>query len=99
MHTSESQRTEVESNYRAFVSDLPKLVQSNKGKFALYRHERFVDAFPTFSDAMAHGTHAYDDRIFSVQEITEEPLDLGGLPYASDSGDVRSERSQERASC
>ena len=93
MDPREQQQAEVESNYRTFLSDLPKLVQTNKGQFAVHRHQRLVDVFASFSAAIVDGNRTHPDRIFSVQEITEEPLDLGGLPYASDSRDFRSERS------
>ena len=79
MDARDMQRTEVSENYQAFVADLPNLVTRHRGKYALYRHGRLVGCFEAFSLAWSHGLQSYDDREFSVQEITDEPLTLGCL--------------------
>ena len=84
MDEREKQREEVSLNYQAFLEDYPTLAASNKGHCALYRHQKLVSVFDSFASALAYGARAYDDRLFSIQEITDEPLTLGGLVDASD---------------
>jgi hypothetical protein len=88
MGQRESQRAEVRSNYQAFLSDLPRLVLDSQGRYAVYRHQRLIDVFDSFSAAITFGNRMYSDRVFSVQEITEEPLELGGLAYVAGTRDV-----------
>ncbi len=86
--TRDNQRAEVGLNYQIFLTDLPRLIVDNRGRYAVYRRQRFVDIFDTFSAAVAYGNQRYTDRLFSVQEIDDEPLAVGGLLYAGDTGDV-----------
>jgi hypothetical protein len=83
MQERERQRIEVFQNYDAFVGDLPRLLQSHRGKFAVYHDHVLVKIFDSLSLALSYGDRVYGDKVFSVQEITEEPLEVGGGLYAS----------------
>lgn len=76
------QRREVERNFRAFRTLLPALLKNHANKFALMRDEEVVDFFDTSNDAFVAGTHLYEDRRFSIQEVTDQPVDLGYLSHA-----------------
>ncbi len=85
----EAQKLEVAANYEVFQAALPELLQHRRGSYVVYRHQQFVDFFDTFHDALAYCIDAYSDRLFSIQEITDEPLILGWLPDAATDGSLR----------
>ncbi len=68
---------EIRKNYEAFKRMLPSLAVSHPGKFALMRGGEIVEIFDTANDAYRAGMKLFEDGLFSVQEITEAPVDLG----------------------
>lgn len=77
-----SQRQEVERNFQAFRERLPELLKDHANKFALMRAGKVIDFFDTSNDAFVAGTHLYEDGRFSIQEVTNQPVDLGYLSHA-----------------
>ncbi len=74
---------EIEGNYKAFMEQLPALLSTHAGKFALMRHAEIVEYFDTARDAVTAGERLFsDDRLFSVQEVIETPADLGYFSHA-----------------
>jgi hypothetical protein len=74
---------EVKNNYEAFINMLPDLIESKRGKFALMRKQEIVDFFDTARDAYTAGQKLFtEDRLFSVQQIIDTPVDLGFFSYA-----------------
>ena len=73
---------QIESNYRAFEEKLPGLVPAYRGKFALMRNGDIIEFFDTARDAYVAGQKLFPDRLFSVQEITDVPVDLGFFSHA-----------------
>jgi hypothetical protein len=74
---------QVEQNYEAFVLQLPALLQSHPGKFALMRDGRIVEFFDTARDAYFAGLKLYQEEgQFSVQEVVGNPVDLGFYSHA-----------------
>lgn len=87
MNTAEiSQQKEVDENLEYFVSQLPALSQTNFGKFALLRHRAITDFFSTPEDAVKAGASLYPDGVFSIQQVTDVPIDLGFFSHAGDNG-------------
>ncbi len=74
--------SEVKRNYDAFVRQLPQLLAAHRGKYALMRNAQIVEFFDTAGDAFRAGQRLYKDHIFSIQEVTETPVDLGFFSYA-----------------
>lgn len=68
---------EIEKNLRAFQSKLPALLKSDNGRFALLRDEEIVGVFDTMRDAKFVGDRFLEDGRYSIQEITDIPVDLG----------------------
>jgi hypothetical protein len=68
---------EVDANFAVFEQELPALLRSHPGKYALYRHRELIEIFDTWADACRAGRRLYPDDIFSVQEITDRKIDLG----------------------
>lgn len=76
-------RQQIEDNYKTFQAQLPSLVSSHRGKFALMRHGQIVEFFDTARDAYVAGQKLFaTDRLFSVQEVTDTPVDLGFFSHA-----------------
>jgi hypothetical protein len=76
-------REEVERNFHAFQELLPTIAAKQAGKFALMRDGKIVEFFDTAHDAALAGQKLYpDDQLFSVQEVTATPVNLGFLSYA-----------------
>ena len=69
-------QTEVERNFARFKELLPTLGSSN-GKFALMRHGDIIQVYDTFTDALNTAVAFYADGIYSIQKITDKPIDLG----------------------
>lgn len=81
-----TQREEVERNYRAFRKRLPDILNEHRNKFALMRDARIVDFFDTSRDAFVAGANIYADGRFSIQEVTDQAVDLGYLSHAGSLG-------------
>jgi hypothetical protein len=68
---------EVDANFAVFQQELPTLLHTELGKYALYRHGSRVECFDTWADANRAGRKLYPDEVFSVQEVTTRKIDLG----------------------
>ena len=73
---------EVDRNYEAFERLLPELLTTERGKVALMRSGRIVDFFSSEALALAEGRGRFPDGLFSVQEVTDRPADLGFFSHA-----------------
>lgn len=73
----ERQQLEVDRNYDAFMRMLPAILPEHRDQLALMREEKIVDYFEKPADAYRTGVTLFPDRIFSIQEVTDEPIDLG----------------------
>ncbi len=74
-------QAEIDRNFDAFQLELPKLAQ-HQGKFALMRQGKIVNFYDTLADAVSTGSAVYEDGIYSVQRVTDQPVDLGFLSHA-----------------
>jgi len=81
--------TEILGNREAFRAALPALLAKHAGQHAVYRHRELVRIFDKFGDALAYCGDAFGDRIFSIQEITAEAIDMGWFAHASAEVQVR----------
>ena len=73
---------EVKRNYEAFVRMLPTIIGTHPGQFALMRDEKIVEYFDTAGDANRAGLKLFPDERFSIQEVTDTPIDLGFFSHA-----------------
>lgn len=89
MASRASQRAEVQANYEAFEAELPSLMKRHVGKFAVYRHRQLLEFFDDYCVAERFGRSRFDDGLFSIQEVTQEPLDVRWFKYASDDDTLR----------
>ena len=71
------QRREVDRNYDAFMRVLSTIIKDHRDQLALMRDGKIVAYFDKPSDAYRSGVERFEDGIFSIQEVTDEPIDLG----------------------
>ena len=75
--TSQRQREEIDRNYDAFMGMLGSILDEHRDQHALMKDGRIVGYFDKPGDAYRTGVERFTDGIFSIQEVTDEPLDLG----------------------
>jgi hypothetical protein len=71
------QKLEVDQNYDAFVRMLGALLPEHRDQLALMRDGGIVGFYSTPRAALEAAVEKFPDGIFSVQEVTDEPIDLG----------------------
>ncbi len=72
---------ELDKNYNAFSAALPELLKNHAGRYVIVRDEKVLDAYDTIRDAHLAGWRLFNDDLFSVQEVTDEPVYLGVLSH------------------
>ena len=75
-------KQEVSRNFDEFQKLLPEILESKRGKIALMRDGEIVEFFNTRLQARAAGDARYSDGIWSMQEVTDEVIDLGLVSHA-----------------
>ncbi|HEY3233889.1 MAG TPA: hypothetical protein VGJ84_04200 [Polyangiaceae bacterium] len=79
---SDARREVARKNYEEFSKKLPELLPAHRGKFAVMRDGEVIEFFDTAGDAYLAGQKLYPDGGFSVQEVTDVPVDLGFFSHA-----------------
>jgi hypothetical protein len=82
MNATRTKQEEVNRNFEFFRRELSKLLPQHRGKFALIHDGSVVGFFDTAVDANTAGNKLYEDRLFSIQKVTEEIGDLGFFSHA-----------------
>ena len=72
-----ARRAEIDSNYDYLQRELARILPIHAGKYALIKSCRFEGFFDKPGDAYRAGRAQFDDGLFSIQEVTNEPLQLG----------------------
>lgn len=80
--TSAAQRQQVDLNYDRFQRLLATILPDHEGQFALMRDGEVVEFFDNVRDALAMAAARFPDDVFSLQEVTREPIDLGIFSHA-----------------
>lgn len=75
--TSERQQQEVDRNYDAFMGMLDSILAEHRDELALMRDGEIVGYFNTPHELLVAATERFPDGIFSIQEVTDEPIFLG----------------------
>lgn len=78
---------EIEKNFRVFKSLLGRLLAEHRDRFALLRHEELIGVYDTIRDAKITGDRFFPDGLYSIQQITDEPANLGYFSHALHLGD------------
>jgi hypothetical protein len=75
-------RDQVDKNYEAFLHLLPSILPLHQDKYALMKDGVVVGFYSTLEDAYMTANQFYKDQPFSVQKVTETPVDLGFFSHA-----------------
>lgn len=71
------QRQEIERNYDVFQRSLRAYLETQRDRFALMRGGQVLGFFDTPDHADMTGAARFADRIYSIQQVTDEPVQLG----------------------
>lgn len=77
-------RAEVDKNYAEFTRMLPEIIGQHRNKYALMRNGEVVGYYSTLEDAYTTANRFFEDGLFSVQKVTDVPVDLGFFSHAVD---------------
>ena len=75
-------KAEVDANYDYLQRHLAAYLPAHEGQYALLRQRGLVGFFAKPAEAYREGLARFGDGLFSIQEVTAEPLDLGFFSYA-----------------
>ncbi|MFN3387378.1 MAG: hypothetical protein ACK40O_00470 [Allosphingosinicella sp.] len=79
---SHAVEVEIERNYAAFKDMLPKLLSNAEGQYALLHNQQLEGIFPTPGEAERAGYAQFKNQQYSIQLVSETPVDLGFYSYA-----------------
>lgn len=80
-HTALSR--EVDQNYDYFQRYITSYLPEQIGRYALLRHQEVIGFFDDPGEAAREGARRFSDNIFSIQEVSTAPIDLGLYSYAA----------------
>ena len=75
-------REEIDKNYEAFVTMLPNIIGEHRNKYALMKNGDAVGFYSTLEDAYTTANAFFENELYSVQKVTEIPIDLGFFSHA-----------------
>lgn len=75
-------QNEIDQNLDFFQKKLPELLSDHKNRYALLHKMSVSGIYDTMRDALTAGNKLYPDRIYSVQKISDQPINLGFLTHA-----------------
>jgi len=73
----QTRQTEIDSNLEYFLQILPQVLPSHRDRYALLRHREVIDYFDTANDTLIAAKHLFPDGIYSIQKVSEKPINLG----------------------
>ena len=75
-------RREIDHNYDFFQRSLKQLLAHHEGEYALLRQRAVVGYYSAVGDAYRDAILQFPDRLFSIQLVTREPVELGNWSVA-----------------
>lgn len=82
MPSTANRQDEVDRNFDEFQKLLPTLLATHLNQFALMRDGKIVAFYTTARDARATAEVMFNDGIYSIQQVTNQPVDLGFFSHA-----------------
>lgn len=76
---------EIDRNLFAFLPRIPDLMPEHEGEFALLRDQKVVSLHKRLRDAL-EASSIFSDGIFSIQQVTDKPIELGFFSHADHPG-------------
>jgi hypothetical protein len=80
---------EIDRNYAAFKDILATLPAEVHGQYALLHDQKLDGLYLTAGDADRAGYARYQELPYSIQLVSDEPIDLGFFSYALSPGQTQ----------
>ncbi|MEY2943622.1 MAG: hypothetical protein RLY97_1636 [Pseudomonadota bacterium] len=77
-------RQEIDQNFDYFRRNLGSFLNQHPDSFVLIRHSQSIDFFESPGEAYRAGLGRFPDELFSVQRVSDEPIELGHMSFAFD---------------
>jgi hypothetical protein len=77
---------EIDRNMFAFQSQLAGIIDEHRGQFALLRDQKIVEIFGSLRKAIDTAHQKFSDGRYSIQEVTDQPVDLGFYSHVENLG-------------
>ena len=77
-----ARRAEIDANYDFLQRELARILPVHRGQYALIKSCRFEGFFEKPGEAYRAGLARFTDDLFSIQEVTDEPIHLGFFSLA-----------------
>jgi hypothetical protein len=81
--TTAQQAREVDENYDFFQRHLNDYLAGHRGEYALLKNRTLVGFFAQPVEALDAALGQFADGVFSIQEVTDEPIDLGFFSHVA----------------
>lgn len=79
---AQSIQVEIERNYAAFQDMLASLLPRDMGRYALFHDRQLAGVFDTPGEAARSGFARFGKAPYTIQYVTDEPVDLGFMSNA-----------------
>ncbi len=73
----------IRQNFEYFQGVVGGLMEKHAGQYALLHARSIIDIFARPIEALEAGYEKFADGAFSVQKVTDRPLDLGFISYGA----------------
>jgi hypothetical protein len=73
---------QIDLNYDYFRRHLSEFIATQAGRIALLRNGALVEFFDDVGCADREGASRFDDGLYSLQPVIDEPVDLGYFSHA-----------------
>lgn len=77
---------EIDRNMFAFQSQLAGILDKYRGQFAVLRDQQIIGIFGSLRKAIDVAHQKFSDGRFSIQEVTDQPIDLGFFSHVENLG-------------
>ena len=75
-------RLEIDHNYDYFQRNLSVMLSEHEGEYALLRDRTIIGYFESVGEAYREALSRFPDKLFSIQLVTPEPVELGNWSVA-----------------
>ena len=79
---SHSIEVEIQRNYAAFLDMLARLLPADRDRYALLHEQSLAGIFDSPAEAARAGFAKFGHAPYSIQIVTDEPVDLGFMSNA-----------------
>lgn len=76
---------EIDRNLFAFLPRIPILLELHRDEYAVLRDQQVISLHKRLSEALAVAQVQFPDRLFSIQQVTDKPIEQGFFGYADHS--------------